>query len=213
MSEDFQAPETPKKDTRMLALGLSVAAAVCMIYAGFTHRWLANGNKHMEYGFGLRNNFECATTFEPSDFQMGEPAPDAKPTEECTTRSNAEVVSDFEELEKTTHEKLASSAFVPAGWVTLVAILLSSLGLLAAAALAWRTIAKDLPVAPTTIALLGGMVGLISGCVFVATKPGPPGMVGVGLSFWMFGVGVVMGIVGAQMLAKVIRPPDPEWTE
>jgi hypothetical protein len=56
------------------------------------------------------------------------------------------------------------------------------------------------------------MVGLISGCVFVATKPGPAGMVGVGMSFWLFGAGVVMGIVGAQMLAKVIRPPDPEWT-
>ena len=48
--------------------------------------------------------------------------------------------------------------------------------------------------------------------VFVATKPGPPGMVGVGLSFWIFGVGAVMGIVGAQLLAKVNRPPDTEWT-
>jgi hypothetical protein len=48
--------------------------------------------------------------------------------------------------------------------------------------------------------------------VFVATKPGPNGMVGVGLSFWIFGVGCVMGIAGAQMMAKVNRPPDPEWT-
>jgi hypothetical protein len=68
------------------------------------------------------------------------------------------------------------------------------------------------PIAPTTIALLGVMIGLITGCVFIATKPGPTGMVGVGLSFWIFGVGCVMGIAAAQMMAKVNRPPDPEWT-
>jgi hypothetical protein len=35
-------------------------------------------------------------------------------------------------------------------------------------------------------------------------------MVGVGLSFWVFGVGTVMGIAGAQMMAKVNRAPDPD---
>jgi hypothetical protein len=48
--------------------------------------------------------------------------------------------------------------------------------------------------------------------VFVATKPGPTGMVGVGMSFWIFGAGCVMGIAGAQMMAKLNRPLEPEWT-
>lgn len=197
MSEDLGPP---KKDTRQLAMALAAAAAVCMLYAAFTHHWLANGNKHLEFGFGLRTAFSCGTDY------------GGKTT--CESRTNDDVVTEFKELEKASHsaQKLASSAFVPAGWVTLISIILGALGLLASAALAFRKLAPDLPVAPTTVGLLGCMVGLISGCVFVATKPGPPGMVGVGMSFWLFGAGVVMGIVSAQMLAKVIRPPDPEWT-
>lgn len=197
MSDDLGPP---KKDTRQLAMALAAAAAVCMIYAAFTHHWLANGNKHLEFGFGLRSAFSCGTDY------------GGKTT--CEWRSNDDVVTEFKELEKASRspQKLASSAFVPAGWITLISIILGALGLLAAAGLAFKKLAPDLPIAPTTIGLLGCMVGLISGCVFVATKPGPPGMVGVGMSFWLFGAGVVMGIVGAQMLAKVIRPPDPEWT-
>jgi hypothetical protein len=88
----------------------------------------------------------------------------------------------------------------------------AALGLLVAAGLAYARKTPDLRIAPTTIALLGGMLALISGCVFVATKPGPAGMVGVGSSFWLFGVGCVVGIVSAQLLARVNRPPDTEWT-
>lgn len=192
--------EQPKKDTRTLAMGLAAAAALCMLVAAFTNHWLANGNKHLEFGFGLREAFSCGTNYDGKT--------------ECQWRSNSEVVDEFRQLEKATRspKKMASSAFVPAGWITLVAILVGALGLLAAAGLAYKRQAPDLPVAPTTVGLLGCMIGLISGCVFVATKPGPPGMVGVGMSFWLFGAGVVMGMVGAQMLAKVIRPPDPEWT-
>jgi hypothetical protein len=197
MSDEMEG--APKKDTRMLALGLSIAAAVMMIYAALTHRWLANGNKHFEVGFGLRESFECSKSEAGS---------------ECTWHTNKELVDSMKQLEAMDpgHEKLQSAAWIPAGWVTLISILLSSLGLLGGAFMGIMKIAKELPIVPTTVALLGGMIGLISGCVFVATKPGPPGMVGVGLSFWLFGIGVVMGIVGAQMLAKVIRPPDPEWT-
>jgi len=195
MSDDLGPP---KKDTRQLAMALSAAAAVCMLYAAFTHHWLANGNKHLEFGFGLRSSFACGI--------------DDDKKETCDWRKNADVVDEFKELGKAQHQNLASSAFVPAGWITLFSILAGALGLLVSAGLAFRKLAPDLPISPTTIGLLGSMIALISGCVFVATKPGPAGMVGVGMSFWLFGAGVVMGIVGAQMLAKVIRPPDPEWT-
>ena len=64
--------------------------------------------------------------------------------------------------------------------------------------------------APPTLALLAIIVGIITGCVFIATKPGPAGFVGAGLSFWMFGGGCVLGIAAAQMLARVNRPLDPD---
>jgi hypothetical protein len=194
MSDELYIPPTPKKDNRQLALGLAIAAALCMLYGGFTKKWLVNGGHNVEIGFGLRSNFMCMTDYE--DKQV------------CKDQSNGEAV----ELVKHRDPKLASSAFVPTGWITFISLLLAALGLLGAAAVAATKKPMDLRVAPTTIGLLFSMIALITGCVFVATKPGPPGMVGVGLSFWIFGIGSVMGIVGAQMLAKVNRPPDPEWT-
>jgi hypothetical protein len=195
----------PKKDIRKLAMGLAIAAAACMLYAGFTRQWLVNGNQYLEFGFGLRGNYECSTSY-ATDYAGG--GEKKSKTEDCSSRSNAETVADFKRLDP----KLGSGAFVPTGWITFVAILLAAAGLLAAAAMAATNKVVAAPIAPTTIGLLGGMVALVTGCVFVATKPGPPGIVGVGLSFWIFGVGTVMGILSAQMLAKQLRPPDPEWT-
>lgn len=195
----------PKTDTRSLAMGLAVAAALCMLFAGFTRQWLVNGNKYLEFGFGLRSNYECSTNYSP-DFGGG--GENKSSTESCVSRSNSERVEEFKQLDP----KLASGAFVPTGWITFVAILLAAVGLLGAAAMAATKKVIALPIAPTTVGLLGAMISLVTGCVFVATKPGPPGMVGVGLSFWVFGVGSVMGILAAQMLAKQVRPVEPEWT-
>lgn len=196
MSEDLDIhePPTPTKDNRQLALGLAIAAALCLLYGGFTKKWLVNGNNYIEYGFGLRSNFECATGYDDK--------------KQCADHANSEVVDMYKQIDP----KYASGAFVPTGWITFISILLAALGLAGAAAMAAAKKPMDLPVAPTTIGLLFSMIALITGCVFVATKPGPPGLVGVGLSFWIFGVGSVMGIVASQMLAKVNRPPDPEWT-
>ena len=54
------------------------------------------------------------------------------------------------------------------------------------------------------LAVIFLFLALIAGCVFVATNPsrGTTLQLGVGWSFWVFGVGVVGGIVGAQLLAK-----------
>jgi hypothetical protein len=194
MSDDLYVPPPPKKDNRQLAMGLAIAAALCMLFGAFTKQWLVNGSKHLDLGFGLRSNVTCVTDFDDK--------------QRCEDQSNSDVVDLFEKRDP----KMASGAFVPTGWITFISILLAAAGLLAAGAIAATKKPMDLRVAPTTIGLLFSMIALITGCVFVATKPGPPGMVGVGLSFWIFGVGSVMGILGAQMLAKVNRPPDPEWT-
>jgi hypothetical protein len=191
--------EPLKKDLRPLAMGLAVAAAACLIFAAFTRQWLVNAGRYTEYGFGLRDNYQCMTSYGESSEQQ------------CQEMTNSAVVEMFASAGPR-GEKMSSAAFVPMGWVTFVVSLLAALGLLGAAFLAFKKIQRPLPVAPTSIGLLFGMIGLITGCVFVATKPGPPGMVGVGVSFWVFGVGTVMGIAASQMLAKLTRPPEPEWT-
>ena len=69
---------------------------------------------------------------------------------------------------------------------------------------------------PTTVALLGIMV-CADHRVHLRRdrKPGPNRAFASGSrsSFWVFGAGAVMGIAGAQMLARVNRPPDLDLME
>jgi hypothetical protein len=188
-----ETPTTATPNQRLLGIGLAVVAAACLVFACFTRTWLANSSNYESIGFGLRSAFDCEG--------LGDKT--------CVELSNATIVDQLRE----TGDSHESAAFVPCGWATLIASLLSAAGLLAAAALALARKHPALPMTPSTIALLGIMVALITGCVFVATKPGPPGYVGVGLSFWVFGVGAVLGIAGAQMLARVNRPEDPDLME
>jgi hypothetical protein len=194
----------PKKDLRPLATGLCAVAAACLIYAAFTHAWLVSAGRYADIGFGLRDNHECRESY---SFDGAE----EHSKRVCESHTNAEVIAKLREGGESA-KKMASAAFVPTGWITFIVALLGALGLAGAAAFGALKRPMTGPVAPTTIALLSVMIGLITGCVFIATKPGPVGMVGVGISFWIFGIGCVMGIAGAQMMAKVNRPPDPEWT-
>ena len=188
---------TEPKNNRALAIGLALAAVACMAYACFTRDWLVNGSRYESYGFGLRTNYTCGSSF-------GETP--------CDNASNAEYVERLRDFGDAAARN-TSSVFAPMGWATFVELLVAACALAAAAALALANKKPQLPITPTTVALLGVMASLITGCVFVATKPGPAGFVGVGISFWVFGAGAVLGIAGAQMLAKVNRPPDPDLME
>jgi hypothetical protein len=175
-----------KHDNRMLAIGLALGGAACLIYAALSRHWLVDAR--VETMFGLRDNVVCGT---------------------CATTSNATFVDAIKQMSGNAPD-MASSAFAPMGWVTMITCSLAALGLLVAGALGLAKKRPMLPISPSTVALLAIMAGLISGCVFVATKPGGVGYVGVGLGFWLFGIGSVAGIAGAQLLAKINRAPDPD---
>lgn len=186
--------EAPKSSNRMIGIVLALVAGAAMIYAAVTKQWLANGNEYEQISFGLRDMSQCGSAFGEKD---------------CDRYSNGEFVQHLRDFGESA-EINTSGAFAPMGWITLVACLLAALGLLGAAALAIANKKPDLPMTPSTLALLAIIVGIITGCVFIATKPGPAGFVGAGLSFWVFGGGCVLGIAAAQMLAKVNRPLDPD---
>jgi hypothetical protein len=115
-----------------------------------------------------------------------------------------------------TYEKQAyvsSSTFVTFGWITLIALVIAAISLATAATLVVAKKRVALPIMPTTTALLGVGVALITGCLFVATKPGPPGYVGVGISFFAFGAGVILGLWSTLYLNKLLRPADPDLLE
>ena len=180
------APVT-REPPRALGIALALVAAGCLIAACFSHRWLANRH-YGNFGYSPLSFQTCLAT--------------------CSSITNFQVAERTNDLPFA--EDRVSMAFPVSGLCTFIVLLLAATGLLVASALAAGGRRPELPISPTTLALLGLMIGLISGCIFVATKPGGVGAVGVAWSFWAFGVGCVAGIAGAQLLAKQIRPPDPD---
>jgi hypothetical protein len=186
--------EPQPKNHRLLGIVLALVAGAALIYAAVSKQWLANGNEYEQISFGLRDMSQCGSAFGEND---------------CDHYSNGEFVQHMRDFGGTAAMN-TSGAFAPMGWITLVACLIAALGLLLSAALAIAGKRPDLPMTPPTLALLAIIVGIITGCVFIATKPGAAGFVGAGLSFWIFGGGCVLGIAAAQMLARVNRPLDPD---
>ncbi|MCW5802193.1 MAG: hypothetical protein KIT31_07380 [Deltaproteobacteria bacterium] len=207
---------TPQRsNNRIVALVLAVLSVGALGYAAMSKRWLYNPrtvDTGAEIGFGPRGMFMCEE-------------------EGCQAMSNSELVALFKDIVAGAEQRAAadpnnptlsataakaremaraSAAFSPFGWITFVAIAIAALSLLVAAVLVALKKRILLPVMPTTTALLGCMIGLITGCVFVAVKPGPTGFVGVNFGFWAFGGGVIAGIASCLMLNKLMRPHDPD---
>ena len=116
MSDDEPPKAAPN---RMLAVGLALAAAACLIYASFTDHWLVNAGQFEEITFGLRAVDQC----------RGESQID------CHPMSNHAFIT---ELRSTGQVDEASNAFWidRAGRRHQVVGLLSAAGLVAAAAIA-----------------------------------------------------------------------------
>ena len=196
MSDDdgVQPPSKPR-DPR-IAVAAAFLAAAALIISCFSSRWLANAGSDGEIMMGLRSTTECGSV----GMLLG-PRPD-----ECRTKPNAEYA---EEWQGPTGQYYSAS-WAPFGIITTIAVLLGALGLLGAGVVGLLKTKPNMPFSPSTVALLGIMISLITGCVFVATKPGPGGFVGIGVTFWIFGIGAVIGIFVATVLAKVNRPVDPD---
>lgn len=212
-------------DKRMLAIALALVGAACLIVASFSKSWMGNpnfsglvrdsdGNASAEGGrylrfrgdirFGPLGFEQCAKPYR--GFEMHETPSEVT----CRSLSTEEFNEEVGEAAGLDRDKYTSGAFSHAGQIALAACLLAAAGLLASAGLALARIRRDLPISPASVALLGIMGAMAAGCVFIATKPGPAGMLGVDLGFWAFGIGTVVGILGAQLLAKELRPPDPD---
>jgi hypothetical protein len=105
-------------------------------------------------------------------------------------------------------EHHTSGGFPIAGWVAFIGCLVAGVSIALSVILVALKKRPRVPIMPTTTALLAIMAAIIGGCLFVATKPG--GALGVGLGFWGFAVGCIMGIAATLMLNRSLAPVDDE---
>jgi hypothetical protein len=184
----------PKKDNRQLAIGLAIAAAALLIFSAFSRSWVERPGLEESIGFGPMGCKGCSMIVGESGGNM----------------SNGAFVTAMRDTLGSEGSRLTSAAFAPMGWITFGLSILAGLGLLWGAFVTYQNKRPEMSVSPPSIALPSLMLGMITACVFVATKPGGPGFVGVSIGFWAFAGGLVAGIIAAQMTAKMIRPVDPD---
>lgn len=159
-----------QKDNRMLAGVLVLVAIAGLAFALVSKRWLANTSIRGEMGFGLLSFSACVEGV-GSSYSDAELRSRKRLEPKCIDRSNASIV---DEIKANNGE--ASAAFPIFGYITIGAIGLTLLGLLASLPLAFSkkdkaaALLHKFPMAPTTLALLAMTVALITGCVFVATR-------------------------------------------
>lgn len=123
---------------------------------------------------------------------------------QCKSMSNFDVAKEMRAA------KEGKGAFAYAGIATLVLSVVGGLTLAAAGALAFKDKFVREPVALTTVALLTLCLALGAACIFVGAKPTGP--LSISWPFFVYAVGVVAGIGGAQLLSKAFSEvSDPYW--
>jgi hypothetical protein len=190
LDDNFDANGEPvtSPTARLTAVALCLVAATLLTAACLSKRWLANGSGPDSIAYGLIRHTECIDGA-------------------CATRGNDLAP---EALRKRHPPEELSPAFPVAGWVALGASALAIVALATCGLLGLFRRRLALPIAPSSLALFGLLVAMVGGAVFIATKPGGLGRVGVDWGFVVFSAAIVIGMVAAQRISKEIRPIDHE---
>lgn len=187
-----------KKEYREVGIVLTAVAALLFVISSLTHGWLKNPV------FGVKMSLIS--------------------TEACGYLNGDETCESASHFKTTSAAKEAAAEFAPERadeisgawpWMGLLTLILALVAAVAMFTTAWFGAMKkraEWPISPVNVALATVMLALITACAFLATKPGGQHGVGVGYSFWLFAIGTMMGIVGVQILNKLVKPAEKAWT-
>jgi len=195
--DDAQPAAVPAPSNRTVTLAVCVAAALALLVAAFAHHWLANPNAHA-IGVGLLSVEICDPV-----------------SERCESKSNSDLIEEASRLAPVDQRWIGQAPDAPSGWFPRFGVVTFGLGLLAAAALlgaaaiALGNKRPEWPITPPTVALVALILAIPAACLFAATKPDGV-QIGVGWSFWLFGAGDVLGLLGALLVSRQLRPFDPD---
>jgi 4-amino-4-deoxy-L-arabinose transferase-like glycosyltransferase len=126
---------------------------------------------------------------------------------ECKKVSNFELADEVKKFNQDSPKK-EGTTFPYFGLITLIVCLGAAATMAAAGVLGLLGRFVRTPIALTTVGLLAACLGLITGCIFVAVKPGGVGAIGVTWPFFVFGTAIVLGVAACQMLSKAFGPPE-----
>jgi len=194
--------------SRLMPILLAFVGAVGLVVAAFGPRWLADPD-HAKVGFGLTTFEDCITE------------------STCTSGSIADLLDKIDleiaQIEKRNETLLPSEQISPpkkpwrgfpvVGMIAFIGSLVAAGGLVSGAAFALANKRPAVPILPTTIAVLGLMFAIVTGCVFVRTKPGAVQSMEGGWSFFVFGGAIVTSLIAVFPLNRLIRPIDEELGE
>lgn len=184
-SDENQLTASRKSTARIMCL----VAALMVIVPCLGLHWL-RAPKRYDLGMSLWSAEQCIEDYDGN--------------QRCESTSNFTIAKEMRKA------KEGQGAFAYAGIATLILSVVGGLALAAAGGLAFKDRFIREPVALTTVALLTLCFALVAACVFVGAKPRGP--LGISWPFFVYSVGVVLGIAGAQMLSKAFsHVSDPYW--
>lgn len=194
----------PEK-SRVTPILLAIVGAAGLVVAAFGPRWLADPD-HSAVGFGLTTFEECLTS---STCKSGSIADllDKIDLEIAQIEARNETLPPREQVAV---PRKPWRGFPVVGMIAFIGSLLAAGGLIVGSALALARKRPEVPIMPTTIAVLGLFFAIVAGCVFVATKPAAVMSMEVGWTFFVFGGGIVTSLAAVFPLNRLIRPIDEE---
>jgi len=198
---------------------LALISAAGLAVGAFGDRWLALPDYH--------GDSNPSSPFQSSSGGMGLQTYERCRSGTCKSISNFDLIDLLEAeiaqiKEENSHLPAKEQRALPrppwhgfpvVGIMAFVLALVASAGLVVGAAIALTGKRVALPIMPTTIAVLGLALSIITGCIFIATKPDLTDALVVGWSFIAFGAAAVIGLAAVFPLNRAIRPIDTELGE
>ncbi len=216
----------PKKpEQRLLAVVLALVSVAGLGFAMVSKQWMYSPATSLggEFGFGLLGNFQCEerracvanSNRELADKWRALDVEAAQKLDRLVQEgAPQQEISDAERFQKIfAEEHHTSAAFALCGILAFIGCLVAALSNALALVLVVLKKRPHLPIMPTTTTILGIMLAIVTGCVFVATKPGSSGFVGVSFGFWGYAAGCILGIASTLMLNRSLRPVDDDLAE
>lgn len=214
--------DPPKPERRVLALVLGIIAALGLGYGAISHNWLTTPRASADenYGFGPLGVEVCVPICASlSNFALADLIHEQE--EQARAKYQALLASGHAsemQMNDANREVLhaeargrISGAFAVCGILAFIGSLVAAVSLAIACVLVLLRKRPDLPVMPTTTAILGLMLGIVGGCVFIAVKPPVSDDIVIAYGFWGFAGGSILGIASTLMLNRNLRPEDEEF--